>query len=245
MAFRSKTKTYGEVFISLSVIYVLYSLFFVISGIIFYGFILLFGEQGHAAPIGPVISIYAFSWIIGYITPGASGGMGVREAAIIGFLSGIVGEPASVMVAIALRLVTIIGDFSDVRIFFFTALPSDTTCQHLKIIWLLASKRTFATCTTLMKRITSEKTHGSYVGYARDPALRNDAASGGAVSAITRYLLDRNIVGMVLASRLKIVSGRFVPEIVLAEKSSDLDDCKKQYLFLLPYRRRKFSKTRR
>ena len=54
---------------------------------------------------------------------------------------------------------------------------------------------------------------------------------GGAISAITQYLLDKGIVSMVLASRLKIVSGKFVPEIVLAEKSSDLDDCKNSIYF--------------
>lgn len=73
--------------------------------------------------------------------------------------------------------------------------------------------------------------YGSYVGYAKNPETRHNAASGGAVSAITRYLLDMGIVSMVLASRLEIVSGKFIPEIVLAEKSSDLDDCKNSIYF--------------
>lgn len=106
-----RNKTYGEIFFTLSGIYFLYLLFFIISGVIFYALILLFGGQGFSTPIGPVITIYALSWVIGYITPGASGGMGVREAVIIAFLSGIVGEPASILVALTLRLITIIGDF--------------------------------------------------------------------------------------------------------------------------------------
>ena len=89
-----------------------YICYFLLSpGVIFYALIFFFGEQGYSTPIGPVITIYALSWVIGYITPGASGGLGVREALIIGFLSGIVGEPASILVALALRLITIIGDF--------------------------------------------------------------------------------------------------------------------------------------
>ena len=64
-------------------------------------------ESGH---IGPIMTIFAFSWIAGFITPGAPGGIGVREAIIIASLSPFVSEPESILVSVLFRTVTILGD---------------------------------------------------------------------------------------------------------------------------------------
>ena len=51
-----------------------------------------------------------FAWLAGFIIPGAPGGIGVREAVLIFFVTPIIGEPQSIAVAIALRFVTLLGD---------------------------------------------------------------------------------------------------------------------------------------
>jgi uncharacterized membrane protein YbhN (UPF0104 family) len=58
-----------------------------------------------------VIAIWAAAWVIGYVTPGASAGLGVREAVIIGSFVGL-GAPieAATLVAIAFRVATILAD---------------------------------------------------------------------------------------------------------------------------------------
>ncbi len=56
--------------------------------------------------LGALIS----SWVIGYVTPGASGGLGVREALIVLLLSPIYGETVSISAAILNRIICVAGD---------------------------------------------------------------------------------------------------------------------------------------
>lgn len=56
------------------------------------------------------INIFIISWFLGYITPGAPGGIGVRETALILMLSPILGKESTLMASIILRLVTTISD---------------------------------------------------------------------------------------------------------------------------------------
>ena len=53
----------------------------------------------------------ALAWLVGFVTPGSSAGIGVREAVLIAALEGSLGAPASGLIALALRLVTIAGDW--------------------------------------------------------------------------------------------------------------------------------------
>ena len=53
---------------------------------------------------------YTAAWLIGYISPGAPGGIGVREAALVALLGPSLGEGTAVSVACGLRCVTILGD---------------------------------------------------------------------------------------------------------------------------------------
>ena len=55
-------------------------------------------------------NIFIISWFLGYITPGAPGGIGVRETALILMLSPILGKESTLMASIILRLVTTISD---------------------------------------------------------------------------------------------------------------------------------------
>lgn len=66
-----------------------------------------------------IISGYIIAWVLGFIVPGAPGGIGVRELVITLLLSSVVGESLVVTLSVTHRLITIVGDFMAylVRIF--------------------------------------------------------------------------------------------------------------------------------
>ena len=53
---------------------------------------------------------YVTSWLAGYVTLGAPGGIGVREAALLLLLGGALGEAETLVLAIGLRVATTFGD---------------------------------------------------------------------------------------------------------------------------------------
>lgn len=80
--------------------------FFVWQGIIFATIVSMF-EPG-IVPLAVAIS--AFAWVVGFIVPGAPGGLGIRETVLLLFLSPVIAE-ADAALAIALaRVVTTLGD---------------------------------------------------------------------------------------------------------------------------------------
>lgn len=66
----------------------------------------------------------------------------------------------------------------------------------------------------------------SYVGYAVDSKVRYNAASGGAVGAITRYLLENDIVQGVLASEVIVENGEVIPKSKIARTQKELNRCR-------------------
>jgi hypothetical protein len=65
---------------------------------------------GEALPLMQVGAVYLSAWLAGYIVPGASGGLGVREAALLVLLDGAAREPTVLAFALAMRLQNIVGD---------------------------------------------------------------------------------------------------------------------------------------
>ncbi|TQV72552.1 hypothetical protein [Denitrobaculum tricleocarpae] len=57
-----------------------------------------------------IAAVYLMSWLIGYVVPGASGGLGVREAIIVAQLSPELGEATALAFAIFMRLQTTLAD---------------------------------------------------------------------------------------------------------------------------------------
>lgn len=54
---------------------------------------------------------FALAWVVGFVVPGAPGGLGIREACFVGLFSQGMGEGLAISLAMVLRLVTITGDF--------------------------------------------------------------------------------------------------------------------------------------
>lgn len=57
-----------------------------------------------------VITVFALSWVAGFVTPGAPAGMGVREATMVVSLEPMLGDGLSLLVTFAFRLITTLGD---------------------------------------------------------------------------------------------------------------------------------------
>lgn len=59
-----------------------------------------------------LVGAYMLSWLIGYITPGAPGGIGIREIILISIIKGIgaATELTIIQAAVIVRLITITGD---------------------------------------------------------------------------------------------------------------------------------------
>jgi hypothetical protein len=89
----------------------LYAAFFVIGGVLLWLLTLAASGPGRGAP-GLLVSIsaLALAWIVGFVTPGSSAGFRVREAVLIVVLQVSLDREAGVLVALALRLVTLAGD---------------------------------------------------------------------------------------------------------------------------------------
>jgi len=54
---------------------------------------------------------FSLAWVIGFLTPGASGGLGVKEALLVITLSPVYGKEITVMAALLHRIVSVSGDF--------------------------------------------------------------------------------------------------------------------------------------
>lgn len=58
-----------------------------------------------------IVSGYVIAWVLGFVIPGASGGIGVRELVITLLLGSVVGTEMVLTLSVIHRLITILGDF--------------------------------------------------------------------------------------------------------------------------------------
>ena len=114
----ARTFSAGSVTVRIMPAYLLYVAFFVISGCIAWSLAASLGPLSVSA-LPLVVASIATAWIAGYVTPGASAGIGVREAVLIALLSGTLGEANAAVVAVAFRVVTLSGDL----LFFALSFP--------------------------------------------------------------------------------------------------------------------------
>jgi hypothetical protein len=83
----------------------LYASFIAFSGVLATVFMWqLHPEQGFRWLVVPA---YALAWLCGYVVPGASGGLGIREATLLVLLGD---TPESLLTALLMRVVTTLGE---------------------------------------------------------------------------------------------------------------------------------------
>ena len=61
---------------------------------------------------GQALGLFVMSWVIGFITPGAPGGLGIREAIMCFFFAGILGEDTILYAALIYRVICVFGDMT-------------------------------------------------------------------------------------------------------------------------------------
>jgi len=88
-----------------------YTLFFLIGGVMFW--LLLAGMRGEWGEQFLTMAGFAYvaSWLAGKISPGASAGIGVREAILVLIMGPTLGEAEALVLALGMRVVSVIGDF--------------------------------------------------------------------------------------------------------------------------------------
>jgi hypothetical protein len=87
---------------------VLCCVFFAVSGGIALGADYAIAEGRRMSVV--VGSAYVLAWLTGFLVPGASGGLGVREGALLLLLAPQIGEPTALALALSTRLITTLGD---------------------------------------------------------------------------------------------------------------------------------------
>lgn len=100
-----------SVLLKISALVVNYLLFFLLTGTILQLLLLTVGEVGfdfNKLLYG--LASFALCWAAGFVIPGAPGGLGVREMAMLLLLSPVYGEESVLVASVALRLITIGGD---------------------------------------------------------------------------------------------------------------------------------------
>lgn len=113
--------------------FVLHLVFFSLMGLTGWGIITVASNGLNTAGIAEVAGAVALSWLAGFILPGASAGLGVREATLFLLLSGSMGDATSLALAVLLRVATTLGD----GVFFLAALalrdrktPTEAAPEH-------------------------------------------------------------------------------------------------------------------
>lgn len=74
--------------------------------------VIAIGLLGHADPamVGRIAAAILTGWLIGFVTPGAPAGLGLREMTFVSLLAGAYPATALVLAAAAFRLITVAGD---------------------------------------------------------------------------------------------------------------------------------------
>ncbi|MGB6228719.1 MAG: lysylphosphatidylglycerol synthase domain-containing protein [Litorimonas sp.] len=90
----------------------LYLSFFIATGLLLYWIVAetVLADATVIPPVGIVIAANALAWVAGTITPGAPGGVGVRELVLIASLTPFGLEGSAVAIAAQYRLATMVGD---------------------------------------------------------------------------------------------------------------------------------------
>lgn len=86
-----------------------YVLFFLCSGVAFVVLAAASGPWG-SGDAALLVAIWSAAWALGFVTPGAPGGIGVREAMLLAGLAPVAGFESAALTALAMRLATILGD---------------------------------------------------------------------------------------------------------------------------------------
>jgi hypothetical protein len=92
--------------------FIFYALFLLISGVLFWGVLLIIGTTQTQTfyMLSGITSAYVIAWLFGLVTPGAPAGIGVREYILMMLLNEQFSEPELLLAVLIGRLITALGD---------------------------------------------------------------------------------------------------------------------------------------
>jgi hypothetical protein len=90
--------------------YGMYLLFFLLAGCSMMVVVTVVSDMPELQSWFLILLAFSVSWILGFVTPGAPSGIGVREAVLLYMLSPLIGASHAFIVSILFRVVTISGD---------------------------------------------------------------------------------------------------------------------------------------
>jgi len=102
--------TTKAVLTQLSPIFFFYIIFFLLIGTILIMTVIVVAGPVTLPQASMILTVFSFSWLAGFLTPGSPSGIGIREAIIISLLGVILAESDCIMVAIYFRIITTLGD---------------------------------------------------------------------------------------------------------------------------------------
>ncbi|GIU25989.1 flippase-like domain-containing protein [Shewanella schlegeliana] len=94
---------------ALSECYLLYTVSFLVFGEILYLITLSYPET-EATRYWFLTSSFSIAWLLGFITPGAPAGLGIRETVLIALIAPVYGSGLALSLAVTLRMITTLGD---------------------------------------------------------------------------------------------------------------------------------------
>lgn len=100
------TGSWSRALVELAGVYLLSMVFFLAAA----GCFLLLLPGAETLRGTSVVAWFATAWLLGFVLPGAPGGLGVREAVLLLGLAPVLGEPQAALGAVLLRIVTLSGD---------------------------------------------------------------------------------------------------------------------------------------
>lgn len=84
----------------------------IISGLVLTIIMQIISDKSYFNQMTTICGAYAISWVVGYVTPGASGGIGVREAILYILLKNFASSDIVMMSALILRFLNIVTDLT-------------------------------------------------------------------------------------------------------------------------------------
>lgn len=100
---QTRSRNFGIAFVSLA-------LFHCVSGGIFFLILMLVSGAGNLM-VPMFVGAFTIAWLVGFLSPGAPAGVGIREAVLLILLAGEVSENHLLLSTLLSRVVTVIGDF--------------------------------------------------------------------------------------------------------------------------------------
>jgi len=92
---------------TMALVLILYALCFAAMPLVFSG--IVYAAEGRWQPMH-VFGVLIVAWLLGYVTPGAPGGVGVREAVIVSGTAAVIGTGDAVVYAVLFRVATVLAD---------------------------------------------------------------------------------------------------------------------------------------